>query len=75
MHEIAIMMHMRTTINIDDELLEKARKYTGIQEKTALIHKALQDLVTWEASKRLIALGGTMPDATAGRRRRSARTR
>jgi Arc/MetJ family transcription regulator len=66
---------MRTTINIDDGLLEKARKFTGIEEKTALIHKALQELVTWEASKRLIALGGTMPDATAGRRRRSPKVR
>ncbi len=66
---------MRTTVNIDDELLEKARKYTGIEEKTALIHKALRDLVTREAGKRLIALGGTMPTATAGRRRRTERTR
>jgi len=70
-----MIKHMRTTINIDDELLDDARKYTGIKEKTALIHKALQELVTWEASKRLIALGGTMPDATAGRRRRSKKIR
>ena len=68
-------MHMRTTLNLDDELLKTAREYTGIEEKTALIHKALRDLVSIEAGKRLIALGGTMPNAKAGRRRRSKKTR
>jgi Arc/MetJ family transcription regulator len=51
---------MRTTINIDDELLAKAREFTGIQEKTALVREALKSLIAFEAGKRLIALGGTM---------------
>ena len=51
---------MRTTINIDDELLARAREYTGIQEKTALVREALKSLIAFEAGKRLIALGGTM---------------
>jgi Arc/MetJ family transcription regulator len=51
---------MRTTINIDDELLAKAREFTGIQEKTALVREALRSLIAFEAGKRLIALGGTM---------------
>ena len=74
MHRSSILMHMsttRTTLNLDDQLLSQAREYTGIQEKTALIHLALRQLLAREAGKRLIALGGTMPNARAGRRRRS----
>jgi Arc/MetJ family transcription regulator len=62
----------RTTINLDDELVREARRVTGIQEKTALIHTALRELIAREAARRLAALGGTMPDFQAGRRRRSA---
>ncbi len=63
-------MHMRTTLNLDDELLRQAREYTGIQEKTALIHAALRKLISLEAGKRLAALGGSMSDFRPGRRRR-----
>lgn len=69
-------MHMsvsRTTLNIDDELLRRAREYTGIEEKTALIHTALRELIAREAARRLAALGGTMPRYRAGRRRRPDR--
>jgi len=51
---------MRTTINIDDDLVARARELTGIQEKTALVREALKTLISIEAGKRLIALGGTM---------------
>jgi Arc/MetJ family transcription regulator len=67
-------MHMsvsRTTLNIDDDLLRRAREYTGIQEKTALIHTALRELIAKEAARRLAALGGAMPGYRPGRRRRS----
>jgi Arc/MetJ family transcription regulator len=64
-------MHMRTTLNLDDALLERARKATGIAEKTALIHAGLEALIAREAARRLAALGGTMPDAKAPPRRRS----
>lgn len=76
MHQMAILMHMsvtRTTLNIDDELLRRARAYTGIQEKTALIHMALRDLIAREAGKRLAALGGSMPAFRPGRRRTRGR--
>lgn len=53
---------MRTTITIDDELIETAREYTGIQETSALVRKAVRLLVEHEAGERLIRLGGTMPD-------------
>jgi Arc/MetJ family transcription regulator len=69
-------MHMaRTTLILDDELLREAREYTGIEEKTALLHEALRELISREAARRLIALGGTMPDLKAGRRRRPSRAR
>ena len=63
-------MHMRTTLIIDDELLAKAREYTGIEEKTALIKAALQSLISGEASRRLALLGGTEPDLKPIPRRR-----
>ncbi|HHN65693.1 MAG TPA: type II toxin-antitoxin system VapB family antitoxin [Nitrospirae bacterium] len=50
---------MRTTLNIEDELLEKATKLTGVKEKTALIRRALEALIALESSKRLAKLGGT----------------
>jgi len=53
------MMHMRTTLNIDDELLEKAAKLSGIKEKTALVRKGLEALIALESARRLAALGGT----------------
>jgi Arc/MetJ family transcription regulator len=72
MHQPAILMHMRTTLNLDDDLVREAREYTGIEEKTALIHEALRHLIAREAGKRLAALGGTMPDLNLPQRRRSA---
>jgi Arc/MetJ family transcription regulator len=61
---------MRTTVTIDDELLERAREYTGIKEKSALLHEALKFLVAREAGRRLAAMGGTEPDFVAPPRRR-----
>jgi len=71
MHQSSILMHMRTTLNLDDELLRRAREYTGVQEKTALIHEALRQLISREAARRLATLGGSMPMFEAGRRRRA----
>ena len=50
---------MRTTLNIEDELLDKAEKLTGIKEKTSLIRLGLQALIAMESSKRLAKLGGS----------------
>jgi len=71
MHWYAIMMHMRTTINIDDDLIAAAREYTGITEKTELVRMALKSLVALEAGRRLAALGGSDPDMKDIPRRRS----
>ncbi|WP_377296465.1 type II toxin-antitoxin system VapB family antitoxin [Rhizobium sp. SGZ-381] len=62
---------MRSTINLDDQLLERARALTGTKETVALVRQALETLVRVESGKRLIALGGSMPDAEAAPRRRS----
>lgn len=50
---------MRTTLNIDDHLLDEARRLSGIEEKTALVRAGLQALIARESAKRLGALGGT----------------
>ena len=65
-------MHMRTTLNIDDQMLKKAAMLTGVKEKTALVHLGLEALIALESSKRLAALGGTEKDLKAIPRRRSA---
>jgi Arc/MetJ family transcription regulator len=66
---------MRTTVNIDDDLLARARDYTGEHEKTKLLHLGLEALIQREVAKRLVALGGTMPNLKVPARRRSSRKR
>ncbi len=63
---------MRTTLNIDDELLKKASYLTGIKEKTLLVKEGLEALVLLENYKRLAKLGGTEPDLKDVRRRRES---
>ncbi len=76
MHIICISMHMRTTLILDDALLERARRLTGMSGKTALVHAGLEALIARESARRLAALGGTQPAlATAPRRRPAARRR
>ena len=53
---------MRTTINIDDDLLESASVLTGIKEKTILVRSALKALIAQESAKRLASLGGSEPE-------------
>lgn len=74
MHKACILVHMRSTLNLDDELIEKARRLTGIDEKTALIRAGLEALIARETARRLAALGGTQPHFQAGPRKRSGRT-
>jgi len=50
---------MRTTLNINDEILKEASRLTGIEEKTSLVRLGLQALIAQESSKRLSKLGGT----------------
>lgn len=59
MHKTGIIVHMRTTLNIDDDLLKKASVLTGIKEKTSLVRIGLKSLIAQESAKRLGKLGGT----------------
>ena len=63
---------MRTTMNIDDELLEQARRLTGLSEKTALVREALRALIERESARRLARLGGTEPQLGPVPRRQTA---
>lgn len=62
---------MRTTLNIDNEMLKKASQLTGISEKTSLVRLGLQALIAYESSKRLAKLGGTEKDIRLIPRRRA----
>lgn len=61
---------MRTTVTLDDELLARAGEAVGTTERSVLLHEGLKALIEREAARRLIQLGGTMPDAKAAPRRR-----
>jgi Arc/MetJ family transcription regulator len=61
---------MRTTINLDDELIDHARRLTGLQERTALVHAGLRALVERESARRLARLGGSEPQLRPPPRRR-----
>jgi Arc/MetJ family transcription regulator len=61
---------MRTTLNIEDALIEKAALLTGITEKTSLVRLGLQALIARESSKRLAQLGGSEKNLLGIPRRR-----
>lgn len=71
MHDIAIMMHMRTTLILNDELLGRARRLSGLAEKTAVVHAGLEALIARESARRLAILGGSEPRLKAAPRRRA----
>ncbi len=50
---------MRTTLNIDDDILKKASKLTGVTEKTSLVRLGLEALIARESARRLAELGRT----------------
>lgn len=61
---------MRTTVNIDDELLAKASKLAGPMDRTAILSEGLKALIERESAKRLARLGGTQPSIKMAPRRR-----
>jgi Arc/MetJ family transcription regulator len=63
---------MRTTLNIEDSLIDKAAKLTGITEKTSLVRLGLEALIAAESAKRLAKLGGTEKQLRSIPRRRTA---
>jgi hypothetical protein len=62
---------MRTTLNIEDALVEKASELTGIKEKTTLVKLGLEALIARESAGRLAKLGGTEKQLEIIPRRRS----
>jgi len=73
-YKMYILMCMRTTINIDDELLREAQRLSGLKEKTAVVRAGLEALIARESARRLAALGGSEKDLRpVPRRRRGTR--
>jgi Arc/MetJ family transcription regulator len=60
---------MRTTINIDDELLARAGKLAGPLDRSALVREALKALIERESARRLARLGGAQPQLKPAPRR------
>ena len=52
---------MRTTVNVDEQLVEEARRLTGIDGRSALLKEGLVALIERESARRLVALGGSEP--------------
>ncbi len=62
---------MRTTLNVDDDLMDRASRMTGIKEKTKIVKLGLEALIARESGKRLAKLGGTEKKLTTIPRRRT----
>ena len=62
---------MRTSVNLDNRLIERAMEATGETERTKLLHDGLRALIARENARAIIALGGSDPDAWIPERRRS----
>lgn len=62
---------MRTTLNIDDQLLDEARRITGMAEKASLVREGLRALIERESARRLARLGGSEPQVEPVPRRQS----
>lgn len=61
---------MRTNVNVDGELLERARELTDIHEDAELVAQGLKALIARESARRLAKLGGSQPQLRPIRRRR-----
>jgi Arc/MetJ family transcription regulator len=65
---------MRTTVTLDDDLLERAARWSGISSTSDLLNHVLRLFVQREAAARLAELGATMPELEdASRAPRSGR--
>ena len=65
---------MRTTVTLDEEIVAKAVKLTGIEERSALVREAMEALVRIENGRLLAALGGSDPQAQAAPRHRNVQS-
>jgi Arc/MetJ family transcription regulator len=67
---MCILVCMRTTLNLDDELVKEAQRLSGLAGKTEVIHAGLRALIARESARRLAALGGSEKALEPIRRRR-----
>lgn len=63
---------MRTTINLDEELLNEAHRLTGTKERTEVLHEGLRALISREKARRLARLGGSEARLKRPLRRRAS---
>ena len=61
---------MRTTLELDDDLIAEAQVLTNVREKSTLVREALKALIERESARRLASLGGSEPDLDSPPRRR-----
>lgn len=61
---------MRTTVTLDEALLDRAGALSGMRDRSALLAEALRALIERESARRLARLGGTEPRLEAAPRRR-----
>lgn len=64
---------MRTTIALDDALLDRAQALSGVAERSSLIREALNALIQRESARRLADLGGSEPQLEVVPRRRETK--
>ena len=64
---------MRTTVTLDETLLNRAQLLSGVQERSALLKEALSALIQRESARRLARLGGTEPKRESVARRREGK--
>jgi Arc/MetJ family transcription regulator len=64
---------MRTRLNIEEQLIHRASKLTGVKEKTSLVRMGLESLIAMESARRLAKLGGTKKSLKPVPRRRPNR--
>lgn len=62
---------MRTTVTLDDALVQKATELSGTTERSTLVRQGLEALIERESARRLALLGGSDPKAAAAPRQRS----
>jgi len=62
---------MRTTVNLDDELLAEAERVSGIKERATLVNEGIRALIERESARRLARLGGSQPTLELASRRQS----
>ena len=62
---------MRTTVNIDDNLLLEAQRLSGVTEKATLLREGLKALIERESARRLAQLGASEKQLEAVSRRRA----